>query len=75
MSGTGSGKRHVLTTVEVRLHGDEADARSTWLLLGGDGLTAELLRFGVYTDRVRRTDGRWRMLERRISFGAAPAAG
>ncbi len=72
LTGPGSGKRHVLTSTEVRLHGEEATVRSVWLLVGGDGLTADLLRFGTYDDVVRRdADGTWRLAERRITFGNA----
>lgn len=71
LTGPGSGKRHVLTTIEVGVDGDDATARSTWLLVGGEGLQPALLRYGTYHDRLRRTDRGWVLAERTIRFGAA----
>ena len=61
----------MLTTIEVAVDGDRATARSTWLLVGGDGLRPALLRYGVYDDRLRRSGGVWRLASRAITFGAA----
>ena len=72
ITGPGKGRRHVLTSTDVHLDGDRATARSVWLLVGGDGLTATLLRFGTYDDVARRCDdGVWRLAKRRITFGNA----
>lgn len=71
LTGPGSGKRHVLTTIEVTVAGNEATARSTWLLVGGDGLQPAMLRYGTYCDRLRRTGRGWLLAARTIHFGAA----
>ncbi len=71
LTGPGSGKRHVLTTTEVALHGATATARSTWLLVGGEGLQPALLRYGTYADQLRSTNDGWVLAARTIRFGAA----
>jgi uncharacterized protein (TIGR02246 family) len=71
LTGPGSKKRHVLTTVEVTVKGDEATARSTWLLVGGDGSQPALLHFGIYDDRLQKSSNGWLMVERSITFGPA----
>jgi hypothetical protein len=70
-TGPGSGKRHVLTTVEVTVDGDEAVARSTWLFVGGDGLQPTLLSYGIYDDRLLRAAEGWLIAERSITVGGA----
>lgn len=71
MTGPGSGKRHVLTTSEITIHGDDAHARSTWLLVGDDAGAPSLLRYGLYTDVFRRSPTGWLLAGREISFGGA----
>jgi uncharacterized protein (TIGR02246 family) len=70
VTGPGSGKRHVLTTTEVRVEGDSASALATWLLVGGDAPPA-LLGYGTYDDRLRRLPEGWRLQQRHIAFGGA----
>jgi ketosteroid isomerase-like protein len=71
LTGPGSSKRHVLTTTEVSVHGDTAQARSTWLLVGGGGAAPALLRYGLYEDRFHRAADGWRLGARRITFDGA----
>jgi uncharacterized protein (TIGR02246 family) len=71
LTGPGSNKRHILTTIEVTIDGDDATARSTWLLVGGDGIQPALLRYGICNDRLRKSDDAWRLAARTIAFGSA----
>lgn len=70
LTGSVSNKRHVLTTIEVAISGEAATARSTWLLVGGDGLQPALLRCCIYDDCLLRSGDGWLMVERSSTFGS-----
>jgi uncharacterized protein (TIGR02246 family) len=68
-TGPGSATRHVITTVSVAFDGDTPTAQSYFLFFG-DTTTAPTLRImGVYRDRFRHEDGRWRLARRDIELG------
>lgn len=59
-------RKHVMVDPVVTVTGSTARVRAYWLLLArGTGTGApELVAFGSYRDRLRRQDGRWRIVER-----------
>ncbi len=68
--GPGTGSRHLNTTLTVQVRGsDAAEAESCWLFVaaGPDGPVVRAM--GAYQDRFRRTDGRWKLANRRIIAG------
>ena len=67
--GPGTDTHHLVTTVAVDVHGDDATADSYWLFVG-DTTTAPTIRsIGRYHDRLRRTEGGWRLAHRVITVG------
>jgi uncharacterized protein (TIGR02246 family) len=64
---SGMSSRHWVTNVLVDVDGDEATSESYLMMLSA---TAEPVIgvSGVYRDRVRRVDGRWRFAERVVTF-------
>ena len=68
--GPGSGTRHVVTTVEVRLDGERARARSTWLYLTNTATAPSIALTGGYDDEFTRTAEGWRLAVRNITIDA-----
>jgi uncharacterized protein (TIGR02246 family) len=68
-TGPGSGTRHVITTLSFAFDGDTPTAQSYFLFFG-DTTSAPTVRImGVYRDRFRHEDGRWRLARRDIELG------
>jgi uncharacterized protein (TIGR02246 family) len=67
---SGNRSRHWVTNVLVDVDGDHATSESYLMMLSATAEPA-LLGSGVYRDRVRRVDGRWRFAERIVTFDGA----
>jgi uncharacterized protein (TIGR02246 family) len=56
---------HVVANPDIRLDGDRATARSTWIyILRGEDGGPDLAKVGHYDDVLVREDGAWRFLSR-----------
>jgi 3-phenylpropionate/cinnamic acid dioxygenase small subunit len=64
-SGPGSNKRHIVTTIAVRVEGDTASSTASWLLFRDSNDIPGLLGVGQYRDELRRDAQGWR-IERRV---------
>ncbi|WBB61237.1 nuclear transport factor 2 family protein [Streptomyces sp. WMMC500] len=69
IAGPGTGTRHVVSTVAVTAHGDEAVAESCWQFFIGTGGRPVLASLGSYRDTLRRTAGGWQVAERIVRPG------
>ena len=69
VQGPGASSFHVLTTVWVDVHGDDADALSTWMLVTRWSGTPSIEDIGTYTDSLRRTPSGWRIVTRMVEQG------
>ena len=67
--GPGTATRHAVTTVVVAVDGDRAAATSTWMFLVDTSTEPRIGRVGTYTDQFVRTNGRWLLSRRDITFG------
>jgi uncharacterized protein (TIGR02246 family) len=56
--------RHLVANVEIRVDGDRATARSTWVYLTREGEGPNLAMVGHYEDELRRTAAGWRFARR-----------
>ncbi|SEG93949.1 conserved hypothetical protein [Thermomonospora echinospora] len=66
VTGPGSGNRHLVTNLEVRVTGpDSATARCYWLLVAGGDVT-RCRAVGEYHDTLRREAAGWRLARRRV---------
>ena len=70
VSGPGTGTRHLVVPMDVRVDGDTAEAVSYFLFLA-ETSTAPVVRvFGTYRDTLARgADGTWRIRQRRAGAG------
>lgn len=60
-------RRHVMTNFVI--DGDEAQAQQRCYMLVFDRANeARLLASGVYNDRLIKTEGKWKFLERRVAL-------
>jgi uncharacterized protein (TIGR02246 family) len=64
---SGTGSRHWVTNVIVDVDGDEATSES-YLMMVSQSAEPAIRASGVYRDRLRRVDGRWRFSERVARF-------
>lgn len=56
---------HIVVNPEIRVDGDRATARSTWIyLVRGDDTEPTLCKVGHYEDDLVREDGEWRFARR-----------
>ena len=56
---------HVVTNPEIRVDGDRATARSTWIyIVRADDGGPNLCKVGHYDDELVREDGEWRFARR-----------
>lgn len=56
---------HVVANPDIRVEGDRATARSTWIyILRGEDGGPDLAKVGRYEDVLVREDGAWRFLSR-----------
>ena len=70
LTGPGSGSRHVITTVAVRLVGAErAEADSYFLFFRDTPTRPTVFNMGHYRDVFRYDDGAWHLARRQITFG------
>lgn len=60
-------RRHVMTNVVIDADGDLADQRC-YMLVFDRVNEARLIASGVYNDRLIKTDGKWKFLERRVAL-------
>jgi hypothetical protein len=64
--------RHNLTTSSIVVKGDEATARTYFLVVTDQGPSHQ----GIYMDRLRKVEGRWLIAEREVTVDwQAPASG
>lgn len=64
-------RRHIVTNLEITVHGAEADAVSDLLMYDKLGDAPWTLRIGRYYDKLRRqADGDWLFSERRLEWTA-----
>ena len=67
--GPGSNTRHVVSTVAVRVHQDQAVADSVWQFYVDTNGTPRLQLMGTYHDECRRVGHEWKLAHRRITIG------
>jgi enamine deaminase RidA (YjgF/YER057c/UK114 family) len=68
-------RRHIVTNLEVLVHGAEADAISDLLMYDKLGDAAWTLRIGRYYDKLQRqANGDWLFTERRLEWTGQPSA-
>lgn len=60
--------RHFVTNPAIFIHGDRAKGRIYWFEIAnnGPGHTPVIGSFGHYEDEMRKVDGRWKFVSRRI---------
>jgi len=69
-TGPGSGTRHMITTLQVRVDSaDTATADSYFVFLKDEDTGPKLLVMGAYQDTVRRTADGWQVARRQITLG------
>jgi enamine deaminase RidA (YjgF/YER057c/UK114 family) len=67
-------RRHIVTNLEILVHGAEADAISDLLMYDKLGDAPWTLRVGRYYDKLRRQpSGDWLFAERRLEWTGGPA--
>lgn len=69
VTGPGSGSRHLVGTISVRVDGDDAVAESYWQFYVDTATSPTLRSMGHYLDTFRRTADGWRLDHRRITVG------
>jgi uncharacterized protein (TIGR02246 family) len=67
--GPGSNTRHMVATVAVRVHGDNAVADSYWQFWVDTATAPRVQLMGTYHDACVRSDGGWKLARREITFG------
>lgn len=67
--GPGANSRHVITTLAVRVEGDEAIADSYFLAVRDTDSVPAIGMIGHYHDTFRRHGDGWKLARRRITFG------
>lgn len=69
-------RKHVIVDPLVTVEGTRASVTAYWLLLQRDEAegTPVVAAFGRYEDRLVKTDGRWRIADRRAEVEATTAA-
>ena len=68
--GPGSHTIHVLAASDVQVNGDEATALSSFVFYRDTHETPVANLVGRYHDRLRRTDGGWKLAYRRVQIGS-----
>ena len=60
--------RHFITNQAIYVDGDRAEGRVYWFEVAnnGPGHTPAIGSYGHYEDRLRKVDGKWRFVSRRI---------
>ncbi|MFC9978441.1 nuclear transport factor 2 family protein [Gordonia sp. NPDC127522] len=70
LQGPGTGTVHVVTNISVTPGDIEAHSMGYFhFYVGIDVGTPTLQAIGVYNDRYRKHEGRWKLAHRRLSFG------
>ncbi|MBV9284296.1 MAG: nuclear transport factor 2 family protein [Acidimicrobiia bacterium] len=67
--GPSSNTRHVVSTIAVTIDGDQAVADSVWQFYADTASAPRLQLMGTYRDQCVRTDGKWKLAHRTITFG------
>ena len=67
--GPGSNTRHVITTQTVAVDGDEAVSCAYWQFWVNTAAEPSVALFGMYRDRLVRTESGWKLAHRAISYG------
>lgn len=67
-SGPGSGIRHVVTNVTVRVDGDDAESTAYWSFYRRVDGQPVLAAIGQYRDRFRQDPEGWRLSHREITL-------
>lgn len=67
--GPGANSRHVITTLAVRVDGDEAVADSYFLAVSDTTTSPRIGMIGHYHDTFRRQADGWKLARRQITFG------
>ena len=67
--GPGSNTRHVVSTMAVRVHDDQAVADSVWQFYVDTNTAPRLQLMGTYRDELVRMNGEWKLAHRRITIG------
>jgi 2-iminobutanoate/2-iminopropanoate deaminase len=67
-------RRHIVTNLELTLHGEQAEATSDLLMYDRLGDAPWTLRVGRYYDKLRRqSSGAWLFAERRLEWTGPPS--
>jgi hypothetical protein len=61
---------HLVTTVYVRVDGDEASSMSSWLYVSSTDSEPKIEDVGTYTDTLRRTPEGWKLSSRKVTQGS-----
>jgi hypothetical protein len=64
-SGFTKGKRHMSGPASIELRGDEATAVAYYWVAETEKFPPVIVATGAYTDKLKRIDGRWKIVERR----------
>jgi uncharacterized protein (TIGR02246 family) len=68
--GPASNTTHTISTVSIRFEDDDVAISHSSFVYWADTATAPVVRsMGRYADTFRRSDGRWRLARREITFG------
>lgn len=65
--------RHCVMNILIEVNDDAATAESYLLMTHAEGGKTELVISGRYEDEIRKVDGQWRFLERRVCPDTSPA--
>lgn len=71
LQGAGSDTVHLVSTVWVRVEGDEATSESRFLFYRSASTAPELQSMGRYEDELRRGEDGWQLARRTITFGGS----
>jgi uncharacterized protein (TIGR02246 family) len=67
--GPGSGTRHVVSTIAVRVEEDRAVADSVWQFFVDTATAPRLQLIGTYHDELVRSGSEWKLSRRQITIG------
>jgi uncharacterized protein (TIGR02246 family) len=67
--GPGSGTRHVVSTIAVRVEEDRAVADSVWQFFVDTATAPRLQLIGTYHDELVRSGSEWKLSRREITIG------
>ena len=67
--GPGSNTRHVVSTLAVTIHENDAVADSMWQFYADTNTSPRLQLMGTYHDELKRVGDEWKLAHRQITIG------